>query len=75
MTLDELMAAAGITPQQLVGYLQRLAVLGDVAAQRAKIERMQAERQAQINDMDAALRVEAAELARLEAAASAILAP
>ena len=75
MTLDQLLAAAGITPEQLVGYLQRLAVLGDVAAQRAKIERMQVERQAEINRMDDALRTETAALAALEAQANAILAP
>jgi len=32
MTLDQLLAAAGITPEQLVNYLGRLAILGDIAA-------------------------------------------
>lgn len=75
MTLDQLLAAAGITLEQLVGYLQRLAVLGDVAAQRAKIDRMQHARQMEINRMDDELRVEQAALAALEAQANAILAP
>lgn len=75
MTLDQLLAAAGITPEQLVGYLQRLVVLGDVAAQRSKIDRMQHARQAEINRMDDELRVEQAALAALEAQANAILAP
>lgn len=75
MTLDQLLAAAGITPEQLVGYLQRLAVLGDVAAQKAKIDRLQHARQAAINSMDDELRIEQAALAALEAQANAILAP
>lgn len=75
MTLDQLLAAAGITPEQLVGYLQRLAVLGDVAAQKAKIDRLQHARQVEINRMDDELRVEQAALAALEAQANAILAP
>ena len=75
MTLDQLLAAAGITPEELVDYLQRLAVLGDVAAQRAKIDRMQHARQTEINRMDDELRVEQAALAALEAQANAILAP
>lgn len=75
MTLDQLLAAAGITPEQLVSYLGRLAILGDVAAQRAKIERMQHARQAEINRMDDELRTEQAALAALEAQANAILAP
>lgn len=75
MTLDQLLAAAGITPEQLVGYLQRLAVLGDVAAQKAKIDRLQHERQVKINSMDDELRIEQATLAALEAQANAILAP
>ena len=75
MTLDQLLAAAGITSEQLVGYLQRLAVLGDVAAQKAKVERLQHARQAAINGMDDELRAEQAALAALEAQANAILAP
>lgn len=75
MTLDQLLAAANITPEQLVGYLQRLAALGDVAAQRAKIERMQAARRSEIDRMDAELRDEQAVLAQLEAQANTILAP
>lgn len=75
MTLDELLAAAGIAPEQLVSYLQRLAVLGDVAAQRAKVDRLVAARQATIDSLDAGLRDERAILAQLEAQANAILAP
>ena len=75
MTLDQLLAAAGITPEQLVSYLGRLAILGDIASKRAEIVNAQAVRQASIDAHDATLRTLQAELAALEAQANAILAP
>jgi len=75
MTLDQLLAAAGITPEQLVSYLGRLAILGDIAAMRSRIANEQVARQASIDAHDATLRTLQAELAALEAQANAILAP
>lgn len=75
MTLDQLLAAAGITPEQLVSYLGRLAILGDIAAKRAEVAREQAARQASIDAHDATLRALQAELAALEVQANVILAP
>lgn len=76
MTQEELLAAvnaAGTTPEQLTGLLQRQSILIQIAAKQAEITRKQQERQAAIDVFDGELRALASELTALEVIRNASL--
>ena len=73
MTVEQLCERAGITVDQLIAYIQQLAILGAVAGKQAEMVKAAQARQVAIQEAEAASHKLAEELAVLEAQRDSLL--